>query len=81
MKKKSKWKTTKLELVKDADDYKIIKPAALFHIYKTQEELEAYFSKYSGDERFLVSLGAMLMFNCLAYQLKGKELKNETDTN
>ena len=45
MKKKSKWKTTKLELVKDADDYKIIKPAALFHIYKTQEELEAYFSK------------------------------------
>ena len=75
MNKKQRGKTTKLYgLPKDIDDYHIIKPAGFFHIYKTQEDLEKYFKNFSGNESFLVHLGATLQWNCLAYQLKGEKL-------
>ena len=75
MSKKQRGKTTKLYgLPKDVDDYHIIKPAGFFHIYKTQKDLEKYFENFSGNEKFLVYLGATLQWNCLAYQLKGEKL-------
>ena len=75
MKKKQKGRTEKLSLMpEDLDEYHIIKPLGLFHVYQTQEDLENYFQKFSGNELFLVHLGAALQWNCLAYQLKGNKL-------
>ena len=75
MKKKQKGRTEKLSLMpEDLDDYHIIRPLGLFHVYQTQEDLENYFQKFSGNELFLVHLGAALQWNCLAYQLKGEKL-------
>ncbi len=75
MKKKQRGKTkVNYGLPTDIDDYHIIKPVGFFHIYETQKDLEKYFKNFSGNESFLVHLGATLQWNCLAYQLKGEKL-------
>ena len=38
----------------------------MFATYKTPEELQNYFSNFSGSEHFTIMLGAMLMQNHIA---------------
>ena len=60
--------TIKKETTKD--DKLTFSKAGLFATYKTQEELQDYFSQYSGNEAFLLQLGSNLTWNWFAHILK-----------
>ena len=48
------------------NDMKLQK-AHLVATYETEEELQEYFNIYSGNERFLINLGAALCWNMIAH--------------
>ena len=52
------------------DDELTFSKAGLFATYKTQKELQEYFSKFSGNEQFLVQLGSNLTWNWFVHILK-----------
>ncbi len=52
-----------------------LKENKMFATYKTSEELQGYFSKFSGSEHFTIMLGAMLMQNHIAYNFNLIEKK------
>jgi len=47
-------------------DFKL-KKQALVATYETEKELNEYFNIYSGNERFLIYLGAALCWNMIAH--------------
>lgn len=44
----------------------------MFHTYETSEELYEYFEKYTGQEKVMLYMGAILFNNMIANQLNGK---------
>ena len=52
----------------------------MFATYKTPEELQNYFSNFSGSEHFTIMLGAMLMQNHIAYNFNLIEKKGGTSS-
>ena len=64
------------DLVKD--DELTFSKAGLFATYKTQEELQDYFSQYSGNDYVLVQLGSNLTWNWFAHILKDYDITKKT---
>jgi len=64
------------DLVKD-DELTFAK-ASLFATYKSQEDLQDYFSKFNGNDYTLVQLGSNLTWNWFAHILKGYEITKKT---
>ena len=58
-----------------------LKENKMFATYKTPEELQNYFSNFSGSEHFCVTLGAMLMQNHIAYNFNLIEKKGGKNGN
>ena len=58
-----------------------LKENKMFATYKTPEELQNYFSKFSGSEHFMIMLGAMLMQNHIAYNFNLIEKKGGKNGN
>ncbi len=46
------------------------KKAGWYTTYETQEELQAYFKKFTNDEQFLLQLGSNLTWNWFVHILK-----------
>ena len=58
-----------------------LKENKMFATYRTPEELQNYFSKFSGSEHFTIMLGAMLMQNHIAYNFNLIEKKGGKNGN
>ena len=54
------------KIMKKTKDFKL-KTHALIHTYKTEKELNEYFNIYSGNEKFLIYMGAALCWNMIAH--------------